>query len=70
MPIREHLLLGSEYFGTLHTGCGRKPEKLTDGYGVGPSLVVREEEYVRLRQIEMMHMCNGCERAWKKICRD
>ncbi len=70
MPIREHLLLGSEFHGTLYTGCGRTPEKVRDGYALGPSLCLREVEYVRLRQAECMHMCGRCEAAWRKICRD
>ena len=70
MAIREHLLLGSEVYGTLVTGCGLKPEKIRDGYAIGPSLTVREDEYARLRQLDVMHMCGRCESAWRKICRD
>jgi hypothetical protein len=68
--FREHLLLGSEEFGTLITGCGRVPEKVRDEYAIGPNLVNREDEYVRLRGIAMMHMCGGCERAWRRNCRE
>ena len=70
MAIREHLLLGNEIYGTLRTGCGRTPEKIRDGHALGPSLCVREVEYVRLRQLEVTHMCGQCEAAWRKICRD
>lgn len=70
MAIREHLLLGSEEYGTLATACGRKPEKIRDGYALGPGLAVRESEYVRLRQIEVIHVCGRCEASWRKICRD
>lgn len=70
MAIREHLLLGNEAFDTLHTGCGRKPEKIRDGYALGPSLCLREVEYKRIRGLAVMHPCGRCEAAWRKICRD
>lgn len=69
MAIREHLLLGSELYGTLVTGCGLTPEKIRDGFVVGASLAVREAEYVRLRSSDVMHICGRCEAAWRKICR-
>jgi hypothetical protein len=68
--IREHLLLGSELYDTLVTGCGKKPEKIRNGYALGLSLAVRESDYVRLRASTVMHMCGRCEAAWRKICRD
>jgi hypothetical protein len=67
--IREHLLLGSEQFDTVRTGCGRKPVKMGDDYVCGASIAVQEKEYSRLRQIPIMHMCGGCERSWRSICR-
>lgn len=68
--MREHLLLGSEEYGTLYTACGRKPEKMHWGYALGASQAVRETEYVRLRGIAMMNPCGRCEAAWRKICRN
>lgn len=67
--IREHLLLGSEQFDTISTACGRKPVKMRDDYVCGVSVAVPEKEYERLRQIPIMHMCGGCERSWRAICR-
>jgi len=68
--IREHLLLGSERYGTLQTGCGRKPVKIRTEYCCGTGIAAREAEYVRLRGIDIMHPCGRCEVAWRKICRD
>lgn len=68
--LREHLLLGSEQFGTVETGCGRKPEKINDSYCLGASSAYFEVEYRRLRKIWMMRMCVVCERKWRRICRE
>ena len=70
MSIREHLLLGDEMYGTLRTGCGREPTRSGGDYALGPSMCVREYEYVLLRQNALMRMCETCEASWRKICRD